>query len=142
MPNLLDSCESDASSSKESEHKQKLTSPSPAPSEPCFSMKSASQALTGPPKPPRDPNRLSSIDIHQRLPASSSSLAMRNIAGSTTSLPAFLNRKNVPKDTEFIWKAPPAPFVSQSSIHEHRLTQPPNFSRGNFAQGSSNQNEV
>merc|ERR1712029_1000383 len=57
MPNLLDSSESDGEK-KDGDHKMKLTSPSPAPSEPCFSLKSTT-SQQGPPKPPRDPSRVS-----------------------------------------------------------------------------------
>ena len=124
MPNLLDSSESDGEK-KDGDHKMKLTSPSPAPSEPCFSLKSTtSQATQGPPKPPRDPSRVS-------LPT----FAMKNVAaGSTTSLPAFVHSRTLtnsitPKDTEFIWKAPPAPFVSQSNLYENPSAVPYSNSR-------------
>ena len=110
----------------------KLTSPSPAPSEPCFSLKSTtSQATQEPPKPPRDPSRVSSLDIRRNLPTT---FAMKNVAGSTTSLPAFVHSRTLtnsitPKDTEFIWKAPPAPFVSQSNLYENPSAVPYSNSR-------------
>jgi len=131
MPNLLDSSESDGEK-KDGDHKMKLTSPSPAPSEPCFSLKSTtSQATQGPPKPPRDPSRVSSLDIRRNLPTT---FAMKNVAGSTTSLPAFVHSRTLtnsitPKDTEFIWKAPPAPFVSQSNLYENPSAVPYSNSR-------------
>ena len=134
MPNLLDSnSESDggASTKDDGDHKSKLTSPSPAPSEPCFSLKSATSQ--GPPKPPRDPNRVfSSSDIRSRRKVNPS-FGMRNeTGGSTTSLPAFANSRTsthsftTSKDTtEFIWKAPPVPFVSQTgNMYENRSALP------------------
>ena len=121
MPNLLDSSESDGEK-KDGDHKMKLTSPSPAPSEPCFSLKSTtSQATQGPPKPPRDPSRVSSLDIRRNLPTT---FAMKNVAGSTTSLPAFVHSR-----TLTIWKAPPAPFVSQSNLYENPSAVPYSNSR-------------
>ena len=131
MPNLLDSSESDGEK-KDGDHKMKLTSPSPAPSEPCFSLKSTtSQATQGPPKPPRDPSRVSSLDIRRNLPTT---FAMKNVAGSTTSLPAFVHSRTLtnsvtPKDTEFIWKALPAPSVSQSNLYENPSAVPYSNSR-------------
>ena len=125
MPNLLDSSESDGEK-KDGDHKMKLTSPSPAPSEPCFSLKSTtSQATQGPPKPPRDPSRVSSLDIRRNLPTT---FAMKNVAGSTTSLPAFVRSRTLtnsitPKDTEFIWKAPPAPFLNPICMKIRLLSQ-------------------
>ena len=142
LPNLLDSSESDGTSSKDGDHKLKLTSPSPAPSEPCFSLKSTtstSQAPQGPPKPPRDPNRVSSVDIRRNVPT----FAMRNVAGSTTSLPAFVHSRTLtsstPKDTEFIWKAPPAPFVSQNNLYENPPAAGPysNSRRSTITQAST-----
>ena len=138
MPNLLDSnSESDggASTKDDGDHKSKLTSPSPAPSEPCFSLKSATSQIiaNGPPKPPRDPNRVfSSSDIRSRRKVNPS-FGMRNeTGGSTTSLPAFANSRTsthsftTSKDTtEFIWKAPPVPFVSQTgNMYENRSALP------------------
>ena len=139
MPNLLDSnSESDggASTKDDGDHKSKLTSPSPAPSEPCFSLKSATSQIIagqGPPKPPRDPNRVfSSSDIRSRRKVNPS-FGMRNeTGGSTTSLPAFANSRTsthsftTSKDTtEFIWKAPPVPFVSQTgNMYENRSALP------------------
>ena len=141
MPNLLDSSESDGEK-KDGDHKMKLTSPSPAPSEPCFSLKSTtSQATQGPPKPPRDPSRVSSLDIRRNLPTT---FAMKNVAGSTTSLPAFVHSRTLtnsitPKDTEFIWKAPPAPFVSQNNLYENPPAAGPysNSRRSTITQAST-----
>lgn len=50
----------------------------------------------GPPKPPRDPSRLSMLDIHKN-----------NLGSSTSSLPSKV-------EPDFIWKAPPPPFVSKN----------------------------
>ena len=92
----------------------------------------------GPPKPPRDPNRLTSTNL-QRISSTNigaanddSLIASRNIAGSTSSLPAAMNNIHNNNNARshqhshsstagtsdeaplFIWKPPPPPFVSQS----------------------------
>lgn len=61
------------------------------------------EAVQGPPKPPRDPNRLSMLDIHSRDIA----------GGSTSSLPAAIIKQSKNAEPEFIWKPPPPPFVSK-----------------------------
>lgn len=87
--------------------------PSPAPSEPWGGERN--YTLVGPPKPPRDPKRMSGV--------------FKGLVGramSTNSLPASISNVNfgqhVPRQSEaplFIWKAPPPPFVSlQANTNE------------------------
>ena len=64
--------------------------------------------MYGPPKPPRDPNRLTATNL-PKLGDDSLTAASRNIAGSTSSLPAATSEK-----PQFIWKAPPPPYIPQS----------------------------
>jgi len=101
-----------------------LRIPSPAPSEPEYKTNNPELIqYQGPPKPPRDPSRLSMLDLHKSH-HEVVRLGSRPIAGSTSSLPAAVNNKNqgginnangARNDQEiFIWKAPPAPFVSRN----------------------------
>jgi len=107
----------------------KIRTPSPAPSEPAFKTANPelNQPHQGPPKPPRDPSRLSMLDLHKSH-HEGGRLSSRDIAGSTSSLPAAMNNinhqgmKNGRNDQEiFIWKAPPPPYISRS---DHSTNQP------------------
>ena len=70
--------------------------------------------MYGPPKPPRDPNRITSSNLPKM--SEDSLITSRNIAGSTSSLPAAMNARsqNDIVAPQFIWKPPPPPFISQS----------------------------
>ena len=93
----------------------------------------------GPPKPPRDPSRLTATNL-QRISTTyntgggaandDSLISSRSIAGSTSSLPAAMNNNNNNNARSqhsqsstmitseeaplFIWKPPPPPFISHS----------------------------
>ena len=91
----------------------------------------------GPPKPPRDPSRLTATNL-QRISTTyntgggaandDSLISSRSIAGSTSSLPAAMNNNNNARSQHshsstmitseeaplFIWKPPPPPFISHS----------------------------
>lgn len=92
-----------------------IREPSPTPSDPGgINPNRLSLLPQPPPKPPRDPNRVSSCDLFKK----------GEFSGSTASLPAAVNIQPLSctkaPEPEFIWKAPPSPYISQPNLHESK----------------------